>query len=336
MSDALNMNMADVLELLAFHKDLTREMAAESFRRLMSGTMTPAQTGAFLMGLKTKGEKAFELAAAVEAALAKARMVPGLSGDRIDTCGTGGDCSSSFNCSTTVALVLAGMGYQVVKHGNRAVSSTCGSADALEALGLPLTTEPEDVAGELARRRFAFLFAPNYHPAFKHVVPVRKEIGCRTLFNLLGPLLNPARPTHQILGVALPSYVTRLATVLAMTGVRKACVCHGAGDFDELTPFGPAQVVWVDNGWLREDVVDPQALGFKAWRPEDVAVTDRENALEVLRELLAGDGPEAMRDMVVLNLGVAIHMLDGLDLPEAMDKAREGLASGAGEKPLHA
>ena len=331
-----DMKMADVLELLAFHKDLSVGMAEESFRRLMTGDMTPAQTGAFLMGLKTKGERAFELAAAVRAALDQARLVPGLTGDRIDTCGTGGDNTSSFNCSTAVALVLAGMGYQVVKHGNRAVSSTCGSADALEALGVPLTTEPDEVPGELEKRRFAFMFAPNYHPAFKHVVPVRKEIGCRTLFNLLGPLLNPARPTHQILGVALPGYVSRLASVLAMTGVRRACVCHGAGGFDEITPFGEAQVVWLNEGWLREDTLDPQALGFTLRRPEEVTVTDREHALGVLRELLAGDGPEAMRDMVVLNLGVAIHLLDGLELPEAMDKAREGLASGAGEKPLHA
>jgi len=331
-----NMLMADVLELLAFHKDLTPEMADESFRRLMHGTMTPAQIGAFLMGLKTKGEKAFELAAAVRAALEVARPVPGLSGEFFDCVGTGGDCTGSFNCSTTVSLVLAGMGHPVVKHGNRAVSSISGSADVLEALGIPLDTLPENVAGELARRNFVFLFAPVYHPAFKHVVPVRKEIGCRTLFNLLGPLLNPARPTHQLLGVAPGEYTERIASVLAMSGIRRACVCHGAGGYDELTTFGPARVVWVRDGWMRRDSLDPQALGFPRHAPEDVAVQTKEQARAVVAELLAGGGPAAMRDMVVLNLGVCLHLLEDLALPAAMDKAREALASGVGEKPLHA
>jgi len=331
------MHMADVLELLAYHKDLPQDMADESFARLMDGTMTPAQAGSFLMGLKTKGETAEELASAVRAALSHARLVPGLSGPRIDTCGTGGDGSSSFNCSTAVALTLAGMGHKVVKHGNRSVSSTCGSADALEALGLSLTSQPEDVAGELAARNFTFLFAPGYHPAFKHIMPVRKEIGCRTLFNLLGPLLNPARPTHQLLGVAMPQFVGRMAKVLALTGVEKACVVHGAGGFDELTPFGVNRVVWVKDGWLRDDVVDPAALGMAQAKPEDVAVKDKDQAVAVLRELLAGGGPQAMRDMVALNLGVCLHLLeDDLSLAQAVDKAREALASGAGEKTVNA
>ncbi|WP_461209746.1 anthranilate phosphoribosyltransferase [Desulfocurvus sp. DL9XJH121] len=331
------MHMADVLELLAFHKDLPQDMADESFSRLMDGTMTPAQAGSFLMGLKTKGETALELTSAVNAALGQARLVPGLGGPRIDTCGTGGDGTSSFNCSTAVALTLAGMGHQVVKHGNRSVSSTCGSADALEALGLSLTTKPEDVAGELARCKFAFLFAPGYHPAFKHIMPVRQEIGCRTLFNLLGPLLNPARPTHQLLGVAIPGFVARMARVLADTGVGRACVVHGAGGFDELTPFGVNHVVWVRDGWLREEDLDPAKLGFAVSRPEDVAVKDKDSAVAVLKDILAGGGPEAMRDMVVLNLGVCLHLLeDGLELAPAMDKARAALASGAGRKVLDA
>lgn len=331
------MHMAEVLELLAFHKDLPQEMADESFQRLMDGTMTPAQAGSFLMGLKTKGETARELTAAVNAALEHARLVPGLSGPRIDTCGTGGDGQCSFNCSTVVALTLAGMGYQVVKHGNRSVSSTCGSADALEALGLSLTTEPEDVAGELERSNFAFLFAPGYHPAFKHIMPVRKEIGCRTLFNLLGPLLNPARPTHQLLGVAMPEFLLRMATVLSNTGVKRAAVVHGAEGFDELTPFGVNQVVYVRDGWLKETELDPRDYGFARRAPKAVAVTGPEQAVDVVRELLAGGGPIAMRDMAALNLGMCIHLLeDDMDLESAMDTARQALKSGAGEKVLHA
>ncbi|NJB68265.1 anthranilate phosphoribosyltransferase [Desulfobaculum xiamenense] len=336
-TDAKGMHMAEVLELLAFHKDLPQDMADESFRRLMDGTMSPAQAGAFLMGLKTKGETARELTAAVNAALAHARLVPGLSGARIDTCGTGGDATCSFNCSTVVALTLAGMGYKVVKHGNRSVSSTCGSADALEAVGLSLTTKPEAVAGELERCNFAFLFAPEYHPAFRHIMPVRKEIGCRTLFNMLGPLLNPARPTHQLLGVALPQFLLRMATVLANTGVRRAAVVHGAGGFDELTPFGVNRMVEVRDGWLREAEFDPADYGFARHAPEAVAVTGRDEAVAVLREVLAGGGPEAMRDMAALNVGMCVHLLeDGMDMAQAMDAARAALAAGAGERVLHA
>ena len=330
------MHMADILELLAFHKDLPQDMADESFSRLMDGTMTPAQAGSFLMGLKTKGETALELTAAAKAALRHARLVPGLSGPRIDTCGTGGDGTCSFNNSTAVALLLAGMGHKVVKHGNRSVSSTCGSADALEELGLSLTTSPEDVSGELDRCNFAFLFAPGYHPAFKHIMPVRKEIGCRTLFNLLGPLLNPARPTHQLLGVGIPGFLSRMARVLSNTGVGKACVVHGAGGFDELTPFGVNQVVWVKDGWIREEELDPAALGFKASTPEEVAVKDKDGAVAVLKDLLAGGGPEPMKDMIALNAGVCLHLLEDLPLAEAVDKAREALAAGAARKVLDA
>ncbi len=331
------MNMADVLELLAFHKDLPEDMAEESFKRLMDGTMTPAQAGAFLMGLKTKGETARELASAVKAALNHARLVPGLSGKRIDTCGTGGDKSHSFNCSTAVALILAGMGYQVVKHGNRAISSQCGSADVLEALGLPIMVEPEDAGRELSKNNFVFLFAPSYHPAFKHIMPVRKEIGCRTLFNLLGPLLNPARPTHQILGVALPEFVTRLAEVLALTGVNKAVVVHGAGGFDELTTFGPATVVWVRDGWLRQEEIDPAELGFTPAEPKDVAVADKDQAVKTLKEVLAGGGPKAMQDMTALNLAAALNLLeDDLDLKQCVDKAYAAIKSGVGTRVFNA
>lgn len=325
-------HMADVLELLAFHKDLPPEMARESFARLMDGTMTPAQAGSFLMGLKTKGETPAELAAGAEAALRHARLVPNLSGKHVDTCGTGGDGSCSFNCSTTVALILAAMGYQVVKHGNRSVSSQCGSADVLELMGLPVILEPEQVAGELNDKNFAFLFAPNYHPAFKHIMPVRKEIGCRTLFNMLGPLLNPARPTHQLLGVALPDFVDRMAQVLALTGIERAVVVHGAGGMDELTCFGVNRVVWVQDGWTRNDCIDPEELGFAPARPEDVAVSGKSQALLAIQDVLSGKGPKAMMDMAALNLAAVLSILDDMSLKEAAEKAREAVYSGVGKR----
>ncbi len=321
--------MKTVLESLAQGENLSQEQAGQAFAMLMDGELSAGQAGALLMGLRAKGETAAEMVAAVDAALARARLVPGLSGKRIDPVGTGGDHSSSFNCSTATALVLAGMGYQVAKHGNRAVSSACGSADAVEGLGLPMHTEPEAVRDELRQSGFAFLFAPHFHPAFKHIMPVRKDLGIRTLFNLLGPLLNPARPTHLLLGVARPEIMQHMAEALQLAGVERAAVVHGAGGFDELTPFGPNQVVWMGEGAIVSTELDPQELGFSLCSPEDVAVHSKEQALAVLRELLAGGGPQAMRDMLALNVAVALHLLEGgMSMGECVDRAKGALAQG--------
>lgn len=226
--------------------------------------MTPAQAGCFLMGLRMKGETPLEMAHAVGIALGRANRVEGLEGDCIDVVGTGGDGRNSFNCSTATALTLAGMGYRVVKHGNRAVSSSCGSADALEGLGFPLDVAPEDVRRLLDERNFAFLFAPNFHPAFRNVGPIRRELGIRTLFNLLGPLINPARPTHILLGVARPELVELLAETLRQSHIRKAAVVYGAGGYDEVTPLGPTKMMIVHNGNLTPMSLDPLGLRHPA------------------------------------------------------------------------
>lgn len=322
--------MREILESLARREHLTPGQAEEAFSLLLSGEMTPAQAGAFLMGLRAKGETADELAAGVNVCLRAARPVPGLSGPRIDTCGTGGDNRCSFNCSTAVALILAAMGHKVVKHGNRSVSSSCGSADVLEALGLPLDLPPEDVAAELARTSFAFLFAPAYHPAFKNVGPVRRDLGLRTLFNVMGPLLNPARPTHQIVGVAEPDLMPVVAEVLARSGVERAAVVHGAEGFDEVTPFGPSRVLWIEGGRVAEGVIDPDALGLGGGRPKDVAVAGRDEALLAMRELLAGKGHIIMQHMVMLNLAVALYVLgEAGDMQSAAMQARGAVFDGA-------
>lgn len=320
----------EVLEHLAIGKNLSEEEALSSFRAMYKGEMPASCVGAFLMGLKTKGETGLEIACGVKAALEEARLVPGLTGDRIDTCGTGGDNTCSFNCSTAVALYLAALGHKVVKHGNRSVSSTCGSADIIEALGLGLTVEPEAVPAQLEKDNFAFLFAPNFHPAFKRIMPIRKELGARTLFNLMGPLLNPARPTHQLLGVPTAGFVPLIAEALALTGVRRAAVVHGAGGFDELSPFGPAEVVWIMDGWTRRETLDPVSLGIPRHKLSGVAVASKDEALAVLLELLEGHGPEAMQDMLALNLGACLHLLeDGLTLAQGVEKAREAVKAGA-------
>ncbi|WP_029898023.1 anthranilate phosphoribosyltransferase [Desulfohalovibrio reitneri] len=324
--------MKEILETLAKGENLAPLQAEQAFSHLLHGKLSPVQAGALLMGLRAKGETPDEVGAGVRACLREARKVDGLDkvGPRIDTCGTGGDCRSSFNCSTAVALMLAAMGYKVAKHGNRSVSSSCGSADVLEAMGVPLDSDPSQAAGELDRNNFVFLFAPAYHPAFKHVAPIRAEMGIRTLFNLMGPLLNPARPTHQLLGVAEPRFLPLMASVLADNGVERGAVVHGAGGFDELTPFGPSTVLWIQDGEVRPDVLDPEPLGLGGGRPDDVSVIGPVESLDVLRELLAGRGHPTMVRMLTLNLAVALHLLEGFDMATSAGLAREAVASGIG------
>ncbi len=325
--------MKTVLEEVGSGRDLAPDLAEQAFSMLMDGELSPSLAGALLLGLRVKGETAQEIGAAVKAALGRAKLIKGIENKSIDIVGTGGDNRHSFNCSTGAALTMAGMGYQVIKHGNRAVSSSSGSADAVEALGLPMHDDPELVRQELAKRNFAFLFAPFYHPAFKYIMPVRKELGVRTVFNILGPLLNPARPTHMLLGVARPEIMETIAQALLLAGVKRAAVVYGAGGFDELTPFGPNKVVWIGDGSIVTTELDPEELGFKGGYPEDVAVRDKDHAHAILRELLEGKGPETMREMLALNVAVALNLMeDGLSMSECVERARSGLTSGAGAK----
>lgn len=330
--------ISHILEHLTTGADLSTPQAREAFDLLLTGEVSPVQAGAFLMGLRAKGETAAELSAAVDAALGQAKLIPGLSGKRIDTCGTGGDGQHSFNCSTAVSFFLADMGYQVVKHGNRAVSSKCGSADVVEDLGYPLVTDPEAVRAELAKRNFVFLFAPHFHPAFRHVGPVRQQLGVRTIFNLMGPLLNPAMPTHQILGVPDFRFAPMIAQVLAARkGLERAAIVHGAGGFDELTPCGPGQVIFVERGTIREAVIDPADFGLATCVPRDLACAGKEEALKLQRQVLAGQGPRSLQDMVTLNLGVALHILeDDLPLDLAMEMAQAKVEQGLSKGEIHA
>lgn len=333
------MEMSTILDALADGRDLSKEEAQFAFGQLMAGELPPAVAGAYLMGLRAKGETATELSAGVKEVLAKSRLVTGVAGaggKRIDTCGTGGDGSCSFNCSTATALYLAALGYTVAKHGNRSVSSTCGSADIVEALGLPMPETPEEAAKALTEEGFAFLFAPAFHPAFRHIMPVRKELGVRTLFNMMGPLVNPARPTHQLLGVARDSIMQLMAEALSLTGVRRAAVVLGAGGVDELTPFGVNKVIWITggaDGSLVETELDPEALGIPRHEKADVAVSGKDGALVAMQAVLTGEGSgkelSAMRDMLTLNLGVALHLLEEDPLETCIARAREAVTSGA-------
>lgn len=324
-----------ILERLAQGKNLSEDMAAAAFRALFDGDLSPAQAGALLLGLRVKGESALELAHAARAALARSVKVRGLRTDSIDIVGTGGDGRHSFNCSTASALIMAGMGYKVIKHGNRAVSSTCGSADALEGLGIPLYSDPEQALDMLEKRNFTFLFAPYFHPAFKNIGPLRKELGIRTLFNILGPLINPARPNHLLMGVASPELAPLVAETLLQAQLKRAAVVCGAGGYDEMTPLGEAEIYIIENGKIGSFVFDPSRYGINTCAPEDLAVRGKEEAVAVLKELLQGRGPKPMQDMMILNTALAVYLMEAnISMDMAMEKAREAALSGAGMRAL--
>ena len=346
------LQMATIIESLARGENLSVEAASEAFNRLMDGELSSSQAGALLLGLRAKGETPDEVGEAVNAVLARAIPVPSVSGECIDIVGTGGDGKGSFNCSTATALTLAGMGYKVLKHGNRSVSSRCGSADVLEQLGIPLDTPPEAVPSALDRDNFVFLFAPRYHPAFRHIMPVRRELGVRTLFNILGPLVNPARPTHHLFGVSVKDQLPLVAATLARTGTGTGAVVYGAGGYDEITPMGEAAIVFVDKDKTRPGRLDPAEYGFESCSEQELAVEGPEQAASVLRDILQGRGSKPMRDMLALNLGLALYLLNSernnnetIDpdrgynrsrMAEAMERAKDAVASGAGRSFCHA
>ena len=339
--------MPVIIEALAKRQNLSTTQACEAFTRLMEGELSPSQAGALLLGLRAKGETPEEIGEAVKATLAKAVPVPPVSGVTIDIVGTGGDNKSSFNCSTATSLILAGMGRRVLKHGNRSVSSRCGSADVLEALGIPLDTPPENVPSVLDKEGFVFLFAPRYHPSFRHVMPVRRELGVRTLFNILGPLVNPARPTHHLFGVADKGHLSLVAETLARSEGATGIVVYGAGGYDEATPLGESHLVFVKAGTTRLGRLNPAEYGFNVCSEADLAVEGPEHATAVMRLLLQGKGAKAMLDMITLNLALALYLLgldkgeekvdedcgyDKLRMSQAMLEAKNAVVSGAGRR----
>ncbi len=323
-----------IMERLAMHQDLDAGMAQTAFDMLMDGEMTPVQTGAFLMALRAKGETPLELKCAIRSVLARAVAVPPLPAGCIDVVGTGGDGRSSFNCSTCSCLTLAGMGYKVAKHGNAAVSSTSGAADALSLLGIPLEKEADKIVAQIEKTNFGFFFAPNFHPSFRHVGPARRELGIRTLFNILGPMINPSRPPYLLMGVARPELVRLIADTLSSSDtLQRAAIAYGAGGYDEVTPMGPATIIMLDHGVQTPMTLDPAEFGIGPCTPEDVAVHSKEEAVACLRELLQGRGNAHMKDMVVLNVGLAIHVIDGTkSLAQCMKEARDAVEGGAGSK----
>ena len=301
---------------------------------IMRGEATPAQIGGFLVALRAKGETADEIVGCAEAMREHVVPVRPERTDVVDVVGTGGDGARTFNISTTAAIVAAAAGAAVAKHGNRAVSSVSGSADVLEALGYTLEQPPERIAESIDRLGFGFMFAPAHHPAMRHAAPVRRELGTRTIFNVLGPLTNPAGARAGIFGVYAPGLVRTIADVLATLGAGRAFVVHGAYGIDELSPAGPNLVGEVVDGTVRELTIDPRELGIERCDPDELqGGTPQENARTV-REILAG-APGGKRDAVLLNAAGAIAAAGRAeDLAEGLVLAREAIDSGRAEERL--
>jgi anthranilate phosphoribosyltransferase len=326
--------LKDALGRLVAGRPLPADEAADAMGEIMDGTATPALIAAFVTALRMKGETVDEIAGCARAMRARAvRLDPG-PGPVLDTCGTGGDGQGTFNVSTLAALVAAAGGARVAKHGNRAASSKCGSADLLEALGIRIENPPAKLEAMIREVGIAYLHAPNFHPAMKHAGPVRREIGFRTVFNILGPLCNPAGVDAQTIGLFSPHLCRPIAEVLRALGSRHVFTFHGHGGLDELSPSGANLIVELKDGRIEELTLDPAALGLPASKPGDLAGgTPQENAA-IARRVLAGEkGPH--RDAVLLNTAVALVAADLAPSPrEGLQRAAETIDSGAALRKL--
>ncbi len=328
----------EAIDAIVSHgRSLSEDEAAAVMRDIMSGESTPAQIGAFLIALRIKGETVDEITGMARVMREHALTVPtpDMSG-LVDTCGTGGDASGSFNVSTAAAFVVAGAGVPVAKHGNRAMTSACGSADVLETLGAKIDLAPEQVARCIREVGIGFMFAQSFHPAMKHVAGPRREIGVRTVFNVLGPLTNPAGAAHQLLGVARPELAPLLAQALARLGARHALVVHGHGGLDELSLSGPSIVHELRDGVLREYSVSPEEVGLSPAPNEAVRGGSPEENAAALRAVLDGkSGP--LRDITLLNAAAALVAGDAAaDLQDGVRLAARAVDTGAARDNLDA
>jgi anthranilate phosphoribosyltransferase len=314
-------------------EDLDDATAADAMAGIMEGDATPAQVAGFLMALRMKGETAEEIAGLVRSMRAFALPVD-VAGPVVDTCGTGGDRAGTFNVSTLAALVAAGAGVRVAKHGNRAASGRCGSADLLEAWGVVIDLPPAGVEACIAEAGIGFCFAPKFHPAMRHAMAPRRELGVPTVFNFLGPLTNPAGARHQTIGVSDAAMAPRMAGVLARLGTAHALVFHGDDGLDELTTTGPSRLWEVRDGDVTESTFDPGDLGVARAKPDDLKGGDVDDNRRIGDAVLAGE-PGPARDIVVLGAAAALRAADAADTWEAaLDAAARSLQSGAARDVL--
>ncbi|WP_319408117.1 anthranilate phosphoribosyltransferase [uncultured Desulfosarcina sp.] len=326
----------DHLATIISRTDLNESQMAEMMSEIFEGRTTDAQVGAMMAALATKGETFEELAGAARAMRKKAHRIQAAAMPVVDTCGTGGDGLKTFNISTTTAFVVAGCGVTVAKHGNRSVSSKCGSADVLEALGIKLDTDPEVVEEAVGEIGIGFLFAPLYHNAMRHAGKARMEVGLRSIFNMLGPLTNPAGANCQLLGVFAPQLTEMFAEALRLLGARSAFVVHGHDGLDEISVCAPTRISQLENDMIRTYDIYPEQYFGRVAEPDQMTGGDPEENAAITRRILTGEkGPK--RDVVLLNTAAALVACQkAADLKTGIAQAEQAIDSGAAIGKLEA
>lgn len=332
MSDAL----LQAIRKLAANESLDADAISSAFGQIMRGEGTPAQVAAMLMALRVKGETSTEVAGVARAMRSVMNVLPAADPHLlVDTCGTGGGALTTFNISTAAALLAAGAGVRIAKHGNRSFSSRSGSADVLEALGIAIEVTPEVMLRTLNEAGIVFMFAPLMHPAMRHVGPVRRELTIGTVMNVVGPLANPARAGRQVLGVAEKSRLPLLAGALAELGTEHAMIVHGEPGLDEISPIGPTTVIEVRNGETSHWTIDPAMAGESGIQDSDLAGGGPEENAAVIEAVLSGGGRPGARAAVVLNAAAAIYVGGGVPSYErAVEVARAAMGEGLGRVAL--
>lgn len=327
-------NIIDIIKKVTCSQNLTIEEAQETFLMILKGGTTPAQIAAVLVALKMKGETVEEIAGAATVMRLKSEKINAPE-NTLDTCGTGGDNSGSLNISTAVAFVVAGCGVPVAKHGNRAISSRSGSADVLKELGVNINAEKSFMEQALFEAGICFMMAPKYHNAMRYVGDVRRDLGIRTIFNILGPLSNPANSAYQLLGVYSKELTEKMATALSILGSKRAWVVHGEDGLDEITTTGLTHVTELNEGNISSFAINPADYGIEIATTADLAGGDAVYNARELRALLLGKGRKAYKDIVILNSAAALVICGkAVDLHEAIQTATESLESGKANQAL--
>lgn len=330
------MTVSEAIRIVVDGRNLDEDQATAVAREIMSGKATPAQIGALLVGLRIKGETIEEITGFVRAMRRGATPVPTRSDNLVDTCGTGGDQSGTFNISTVSALVAAGAGCKVAKHGNRSISSSCGSADVFQSLGVNVEMSPEDSARCIDEIGVGFLFAPQYHPGARHAAGPRREIGVRTIFNMLGPLLNPAGARRQLMGVYARGLTEQIAQVLHRLGSIHCLVVHGEDGLDEITLADKTYVAELKDGALRAHTLSPEEFGLKRAEPAALRGGDAGTNADITRRVLGGE-PGPTRDVVLLNAGAVIYVgAMAASIAEGVQRAAESIDTGRARAALDA
>lgn len=328
--------LVQAIRRLAAHESLDGPTVTQAFDVIMRGEGSPAQVAGLLMALRVKGETSAEVAGVVEALRSAMIVLPASAPDElVDTCGTGGGTLTTFNISTAAALVAAGCGVRVAKHGNRSFTSRSGSADVLEALGVVIEMSAPAMARTLESAGIVFMFAPLMHPALRHVGPVRRELAVPTVMNIVGPLANPARAGRQVVGVAEPGRLMLLAEALAKLGTRRALVVHGAPGLDEVSPLGLTDVIEVADGVLTRWEIDPAIAGIEGISAADLTGGDPAQNAALIELVLRGEGPPGARAAVILNAAAALYVGGHVsNYADAVARARNGLQAGVGFEAL--